>query len=243
MSGSDHTGGWADPAAVPDGPPPTPYERGAAPAAAPTRGPAAPTRRRGRAVVIALAAVVLLGGGAALLADRATGPSGPDAGGPAATAPDAEADAALLALLGAVDAAELGMLGFDEAAGEAFADAASEDEALRGAGVAAAAAAADLMTARTGFAEPLPSAPAEAVRAAYLPHLDAWIAYLEAIAGDPQVLLGAASEPLLLRINATAGVFADALEGAVAAGVGPEVEAAARAILDRGFPDQDAADL
>ena len=56
-------------------------------------------------------------------------------------------------------------------------------------------------------------------------------------------LAGDDAEPFILRINATAGVFAAALEEVVAAGVGPDVAAAATAILERGFPAQEDAQL
>lgn len=166
--------------------------------------------------------------------------------GRSATAPggvDPAADAALLELLAAVDASELGMLAFDAAAEAAFEDATSEDQLRALVGTAAADAVAELRRGRVGLEGPLEVGAAEAVRAAYLPHLDAWIAYLAAVAEDPGTLFDPAQEALILRINATAGVFSAALEEAVTAGVGPEVEAAARAILDRGFPDQDDANL
>jgi hypothetical protein len=263
--GSDAGATWQGDVPPPTEPPPTPYERGpaaapvagadpatpaAAPGATPGSGPVpapAPRRRRWRAVLVVAAAVALVVTGAVLL----TGWSD-DAGAPAgtgATDPDADAvadpstDAALLALLEAVDASELVMLGFDEAAGAAFADAASQDRALALVRSAAAEAVAELRRGRAGLVEPLGPALAEDVRAAYVPHLDAWVDYLAAIAEDPRVALGEGSEPLILRINATAGVFAAALEGAVGAGVGPEVAEAARDILERGFPDQDDASL
>ena len=251
---SDTGGGWQGDVTPPDEPPPTPFERGRDGVAAATAGapatheapatPAAPPRRRrrGRALLLVALAVALVAAGAVLLDGRSdpaadAGPTAADA------AADADADAALLELLGTVDAAELAMLGFDEAAGTAFEEAASEDEVLVLLRAAAAKAVAALGAERAALDEPLDASPAEEVRVAYLPHLDAWVAYLEAVAEDPEVLFGSGQEALILRINATAGVFSAALEEAVAAGVGPEVEAAARAILDRGFPDQEDADL
>lgn len=250
--GSDAGATWQGDVPPPTEPPPTPFERGAAPAvgsdAAPDAAPdvapgatpaagapaVAGPRRRRRALLAVVAAVVLVGAGALVLAGRsATAPGGVD---PAD-------DAALLELLAAVDASELGMLAFDAAAEAAFEDATSEDQLRALVSTAAADAVAELRRGRVGLEGPLDVVAAEAVRAAYLPHLDAWIAYLAAVAEDPGILFDPAQEALILRINATAGVFSAALEEAVTAGVGPEVEAAARAILDRGFPDQDDADL
>jgi hypothetical protein len=250
---SDTGGGWQGDVTPPDEPPPTPFERGregsgdaAAGVPGPLATPAAPRRgrRRGRVLLLVALAIALVAAGAVLLDGR----SDPAAdGGPTAAAADADADAdadvALLELLETVDAAELAMLGFDEAAGAAFEEAASEDEVLVLLRAAAAKAVAALGSERDALDEPLDASPAEAVRVAYLPHLDAWVAYLEAVAEDPEVLFGSGQEAFILRINATAGVFSAALEEAVADGVGPEVEAAARAILDRGFPDQEDADL
>lgn len=234
-AGAPDEGPAAGPHPPPSEPPPTPFERRAA-----VPAPPAPPRRRRGAVLAAAAAVLLIAGGAALLTAREdAAPPADDA----APATDAGVDAALLALLSDVDAGELAMLGFDEAAGEAFAAAGSEEEALRGVGAAAAAAVADLEDVRARIDAPRSVAPAETVRAAYLPHLDAWIAYLAAVAADPTVLAGEDAEPLILRINATAGVFAAALEEVVAAGVGPDVAGAAAEILERGFPAEEDAQL
>ncbi len=251
------------PVPPPSEPPPTPYERAAGPADAGDTATPRPPRRRGRRAAVATVAILLVGAGAVLLIGRgADGPAAkgdptavdPDADPDAGADPDADADAdagqgdpavdaALLAVLDDVDAGELAMLGFDDAAGAAFADAATEEEAVRGVGAAAGDAVAALGTVRDRIASPRPVPAAETVRAAYLPHLDAWIAYLAAVADDPAVLAGDDAEPFILRINATAGVFAAALEEVVAAGVGPDVAAAATAILERGFPAQEDAQL
>lgn len=209
-----------DGADLPGDPPPTPFERSR-------------PRRRRWPVAVAIAAI-LVGGGAALVVATSDGGTGEAA---------ASAEADLVGLLADVDAAELAMLAFDDDATEAFGTANDEEEALRGVAAAAEGAAAALGTIRTDLAEPRAAAPAESVRAAYLPHLDAWVAYLVAIAADPAVLAGPDAEALILRINATAGTFTAALEDVLAAGVGPDVEKAARLILDRGFPAQSDADL
>lgn len=247
MAASD--AGGPDPdagAGLPTEPPPTPFERGlAGRAAAPAAGPDRPGRRRIRAVLVVLAAVAVLGGGTAVLLGRSDGaapaPATDAAAGPAA--PDPVVDAALLALLEDVDAAERAMLAFHDAATAALGGAPSDEEALAGVAAAAATGAADLTALRPPLAGTLASAPADAVRVAYLPHLDAWIAYLEAVAAAPTTLFDASGDPFSLRIDATAGVFVAALEDAVAAGVGPEVERAAGAIIERGFPDRSEADL
>lgn len=244
--GSDAGTGWQGDVPPPTEPPPTPFERGPAPATAPApprapepTPPARRARRRRRALVAVAVAVVLVVAGALVLSGR-TGGDADAGGGPAGAA---AVDAALLALLGQVDASELTMLAFDEAAGAAFEGAETEDEALALVGAAAAAAVAELGERREVLAGPLDVTPAEEVRVAYLPHLDAWVAYLAAVAAEPDILFGADTEPLILRINATAEVFVTALEGAVATGVGPEVAEAARDIIQRGFPDQEDADL
>lgn len=258
--GAPEGGPTGGPVPPPSEPPPTPYERAAV---APDAGRGAtPRAARRRRAAVAAVAVLLVAAGAVLLTGR--GDDGPDAAGDPAvgadagpdTGPDADADAgadagpgdpavdaALLAVLDDVDAGELAMLGFDDAAGAAFADATTEEEAVEGVGAAAGDAVAALGVVRDRIATPVPVPAAETVRAAYLPHLDAWIAYLAAVADDPTVLAGDDAEPFILRINATAGVFAAALEEVVAAGVGPDVAAAATAILERGFPAQGDAQL
>lgn len=220
------------PTSPPSEPPPTPFERAAR----------AGRRRRRRGLLVAvLGSLAVVAGTAALLSGRGSGSTAPGgvADGAGGVAPSA-ADAELVAVLGGIDAAELLMLGFDEAATAAIASA--DDEAAAAAGIAAAAAsaAADLLEARTDLEVAGPAAPAEAVRVAYLPHLDAWVAYLEALAADPMDL---GTEALVLRINATAEEFSVALEAALAGTDDPTVQKAGRLILERGFPAEDDADL
>ena len=240
--GSDAGPGWQGEVPPPDEPPPTPFERAAdrrvpggaglpgssAGLVAPVRRDRGPRRRRGLTLLLVVVGVALVSAGALVLGDRSD--------------PVLDVDAELLVLLGDIDASELTMIEFDDASVEAFGTESPED-ALALVRAAAETAVTGLASARLRLEAPLALPAADEVRTAYLPHLDSWLAYLEAIAEDPRVVLGPGQEPLILRINATAGVFVAALEGAVAAGVGPEVEEAARAILDRGFPDQEVAEL
>jgi len=221
-------------------PPPTPFER----AAARRRG------RRRRGLVAAVALVAVIAGAAALVragvvGDRSGGGAGvedPTAGGGATPGPDVE-DQVLLDLLLAVDRAESAMLGFSDAVAAALGSATSREEGLRGVAAAATAAVGELEAERVGLDVTLRDAMAEDVRAAYLPHLDAWIVHIEAVAADPEEYFAGGSDPAILRINATARVFALALAAALDAGVGPAAEELGRGILERGFPAQDDAQL
>jgi hypothetical protein len=219
-------------------PPPTPFERAGARR---RRWPVVVT-----ALVLALGGAWLLRGGtldlrveAGLGAPAATDP-GEDAG--ADPGPQAE-DAVLLALLRAIDRAEAAMLTFGADARAVLEGAPSRADGLSDVAAAAAVALATLEEERSDLEVPRPTGGPEDVRAAYLPHLDAWIAYLAAVAADPEELFAGPSDPAILRINATARVFADALAAVLAAGVGPEAERLGRDILTEGFPAQEDADL
>ena len=74
------------------------------------------------------------------------------------------------------------------------------------------------------------------VRTAYLPHFDAWIDYLSALAERPELLFAdEEQQPFLLDINATAADFSDALEALLASDPVAEVAQLAERILDDGF--------
>lgn len=242
------TDAWGDPGtgaptgpAVEPPPPPTPFERAAA-------------RRRGRRrrALVAAVGLLALAAGAALLVRSGilVGPSDPvaDAGDPGAAAegatpgPVAE-DPVLLDLLRAIDRSENAMLDFSDAIAAALGAATSQEEGLRAIAAAATEALGELEAERVGLDVGLDDGTAEEVRAAYLPHLDAWIVHFEQVAADPEQYFAGGADPAILRINATARVFALALSAALDAGVGPAAEELGRGILERGFPLQDDAQL
>jgi hypothetical protein len=146
-------------------------------------------------------------------------------------------DAALVTLLEDVDRAERVMLAYDDAASRAFLGFEADPvTTLAAVAEAASEAVGALGSLRDRFVAPSGEATVEAVRAAYLPHLDSWAAYLGAVATDPGVVLDEGRrQPLVLVINATAAVFADALEDLIATAPAPEVAALAARILDQGF--------
>lgn len=144
--------------------------------------------------------------------------------------------AALLELFDGIDRSELAMGAFNDGVGTALAEATTRDG-----GLAAAAA-----IARTGVdalsavrAELVPSSgdgTVDAVRAAYLPHLDSWVDFMAAVAERPELLLdGNDQQPFLLLINATATTFREATEAMLATEPGEDVVELAEMILDRGF--------
>jgi hypothetical protein len=76
----------------------------------------------------------------------------------------------------------------------------------------------------------------DAVREAYLPHLDSWVDYMAAVAERPELLFdGNDQQPFILLINATATTFREATEAMLATGPGEDVVELAERILDRGF--------
>jgi hypothetical protein len=211
-------------------PPPTPFERAEQQATARTRR----VRRRRRTV--ALLGVLLVGAVSAGAWLALGGPRG--GGGPTgATAPTR--DEALLQLFVDVQRSEGVMLGYYEQLEAELSDPAMAPEAALAIIATAAAEAVDgLQDVRASIVPLAGDAVVDDVRAAYLPHLDSWLDYLEAVAGDPELELDpdrSRATPFTLLINATARAFRTATEELLATAPSEEVRRLAEEILDEGF--------
>lgn len=221
-------------------------------------------RRRRRRIVLALAAVLVLAVpiGLAVAGGLEEDPSAADAPDPSTDDEDARGDAdepdapdgelvppELDALSGVdehfarllvdVDAAERVMMGFQDdllaelerpdavpEAGDLLARLRGLAEERRD----------ELLVVRERLLGPGDESAVDAVRAAYLEHLDAWAAYLDAVAEDPLVVLGQGGRTLhSLAINTTADAFARRLTARLPDDVDPSVRRFAEGILDRGF--------
>jgi len=230
-------------------PPPTPFERAAAtsdgaPLPAAQMPPRGLVSRRGRGIAIAGATILTVVLVASLVAAVGTGRVElPGRGGAedgaaddAVGTPAPTREAALLRLLEDVDAAEQVMLAFNEEAGEVVGGATELSEVLVGIAAAAAEAGGLLEEPRASIVAMEGDRVLDAVRAAYLPHLDAWADHLALLVDAPDALFDEDRlRPSILLINATAVVFAQALEQLIAEDPGPEVVEAAERILDQGF--------
>jgi hypothetical protein len=235
-------------------PPPTPFERArTAPEVAPevaaevaaevgpevapgvraAAGPVAASTRRGggRTVrtVLAVLTVVAIG---AVVAIRVGEGELPGRSGTS----EGTREAALLALLEDVDAAEQVMLGFNEEVDAVLLRAGDPEAALVGIAAAAADAVELLAAPRSRIVAQDGDRVLDEVRIAYLPHLDAWVEHLALLADAPEVLLDQDRlRPSILLINATAVAFKEALEQLIAEEPGADVVALAEEILDQGF--------
>lgn len=196
-------------------------------------------RRRGRrtGAVVGVVALVLLaaGGGFAgglaasdrmavpeLLRDRALA--------------DAEREADMIGLLEDVIRTERVMLAFNDELARRLEGVQDEQTAWGLVAGAAAEGVGGLTALRPFILERAAGGRVEGVRTAYVPHLDAWIDYLAALAERPELLFtDEEQQPYLLLINATAEDFGDALEELLATGATAEVAALAEGILDDGF--------
>jgi hypothetical protein len=146
------------------------------------------------------------------------------------------AASALVVLLEDIIGSEGIMLAFNDGVGASLREAQDEATALAAIAAAATEAAADLVAARPGIVERSGGGSVDDVRSAYLPHLDAWIDYLEALAERPVLLFSdGEQQPFLLLINSTAVDFSDALEAVLAQDLAPEVAELVERILDDGF--------
>jgi len=220
-------------------------------------------RRRRRRVLVGLAAILVLAVPVALAVVGGLEPRDPDpadqqaAGGQdgdqdqsdrrgthaEVVPPDLEGlagvDEHFARLLLEVDAAERAMIGFqDELVAALGAPEPGQDlgELLARVRAVAGEGRDELLEVRDLLVEPSEDGRVEEVRAAYLLHLDAWAAYLEAVAEDPLVVLGQGGRTLhTLAINTTADAFARLLTARLPADVDPDVRRFADGILDRGF--------
>jgi len=242
--------GWDAGAGAPDGPPPPPWERD--------------RRNRRRTVWIVVAVLLLIGipVGLAIAGamsrdatprtdePTATVPPVPEGDDPGARGPDRDTeleppdpaqfdgvDADFAALLGRVEDSERAMLRFQRDLEGVFFGAPADLQVLFAQlSEVAADGAASLADAREELEEELATPAAEDVRVVYLDHLDAWLAFMEAVADDP-ALLGpdGDSSRYDVAINQTAADFADALEELLPDDADPEVRRFAQDLLDRGF--------
>lgn len=215
-------------------PPPNPVESAPRAADAVDAGPASPPSRRSRPIVRAVVAVTALA--AAFVAGVFANEQGLGrATGGVSTVADDDATAIVL-LLEDVVRTEGVMLTFNDVVGEGLEGARAEEEALAVVARAAAAGAGGLEALRPIIVERDGGAPVEGVRTAYLPHLDAWVDYLAALAIDPTLLFDRdGQQPFILLINATAEEFRISLETLLVEGTSDRAAALAERILDDGF--------
>lgn len=222
-------------------PPPTPFERQviAPPGQPPVRPPMPPPvqrARRGRPFRIALLMLVAAGLGfvAGLAAPLTLTLPGGLISGPSVVG--GGRDAGLVQLLETVIRTEGEMLAFNDTVTGLLGDAQNRETAFAGIAAAAASASDELTELRPVVVEQRGHPAIDDVRTAYLPHLDAWIDYLSALAERPELLFADEDQqPFLLDINATAADFSDALEALLASDPVAEVAQLAERILDDGF--------
>ncbi len=214
-------------------PPPTPYEREGAGGGGAV-GARAIARRRRRRTVAGIASVLLVVavavGGWLELRD----------GGWAqqrSAADERARDVALLALFEDIERSEGAMLGYYDRLRDELTDPTSErDDELAVIGAVAADAVLALREVRARIVALTGDAVVDDVRAAYLPHLDSWVDYLEAVVDAPDLELDRErATPFTLVINATARAFRVATEDMLDTGPSDAVRELAEAILDEGF--------
>ena len=219
-------------------PPPTPFEREVEREVASDRrasddgGVAAQRPRRGRRLRL-LVSVLLLGavavGGWLELRDEGWAEQRTAAG-------EQARDEALLALFEDIEQSEGTMLGFYDRLRDEFDPTMGTDEVRGVIAAAAVDAAATLREIRTRIVPLAGDAVVDDVRAAYLPHLDSWVDYLEAVADEPDLEIDRdRAAPYTLVINATAREFRVATEEMLETGPSDPVRELAEAILDEGF--------
>lgn len=148
------------------------------------------------------------------------------------------ADAVFAELLGSVDEAELVMIGFQSEVADALATAGPDDLEDLNARLSDVAAdrRVELIEVRDALDQATDDADAEAVRQAYLDHVDSWGEYMTAVESNPETLFGEGGDGgYTVVINATADAFVRALEEQLPDNIDDEVADLARHILQRGF--------
>ena len=139
-----------------------------------------------------------------------------------------------------IDASERVMLGFQLDVRELVSggiDLDAPDELFAGLRAAGERGVVALELLRERMEDPQEDARAEAVREAYVVHLDSWVRYMAAVADDPQILLRDTSR-YTVDINRTADIFVRATEELLeTADLDRELRRYAEAIVGRGFPD------
>jgi hypothetical protein len=210
-------------------PPPTPYEREGAGSGRIEGGPTGRRRRlRVPIAVLVLVAGIAVGGWLELR----------DGGwAEQRSSADVQArDAALLELFEDIERSEGAMLGYYDQLREQLGPTSEPDEVLAVIATAAADAVGSLQELRARIVPLTGDAVVDDVRAAYLPHLDSWVDYLEAVALDPGLEIDRdRATPFTLVINATAREFRTATERMLETGPSEAVRQLADAILDEGF--------
>ena len=215
------------------GPPPAPGTRwDAAPDVASV---AAPRRRRGARLLAVLLVVLGTGGGflgGLAASDRMVVPEVLRDRGVA----DAEREADLIGLLEDIIRTEGVMLAFNDELALRLEGVQDETAVRTLIATAAAEGVGGLTALRPSILQRPAGGRVEGVRVAYVPHLDAWIDYLAALAEQPELLFSDdEQQPYLLLINATAEDFGDVLGELVASGATDRVTELAERILDEGF--------
>ena len=223
------------------GPPPAPGTRWEPPRTvapvAPVAPVAAPRRRRRWGAVALVVLFVALGTVGGLLGGLAASDrmAVPEVLRDRAVA-DAEREADLIGLLEDIIGTEQVMLTFNDDLGRRLEGAPDEATAQVLIATAAAEGVGGLTALRPSILERGAGGRIEGVREAYVPHLDAWIDYLAAIAARPELLFSDDElQPYLLLINATAEDFGDVLEELLMTGATDQVAELAERILDDGF--------
>jgi len=149
---------------------------------------------------------------------------------------EAEREAELAALLEDIIGTEGVMLAFNDAVAAGLEGVQDQRTARTRISEAARAGTDELTALRPGIVARTGSRAVDELRTAYLPHLDSWIEYLAAVAEEPSLLFTRdEQQPYILRINATADAFREALEDLLAAEPSQVVADLAERILDDGF--------
>jgi hypothetical protein len=242
------------------GPPPAPWER-----AEKRRDRTAIIWSVVAAVVLAVPTVALISTFEDQVADldlSATGSEPPSGGaeGPTDEGPDAPqdrddvevpaldldeldgTDAEFGQLFTAIDRSERAMLEAQLGIGAAFEGGDPQDDptaVLDAAAEAAGDGQRELQELRSELAAPVDDEVAREVRDTYLAHLDAWVRYLVAIEGQPDLLLDAEGEEVfLLSIDTTGDAFARVVRSDLPGDLDDDVREVADAIVERGFPER-----
>ncbi len=242
------TGGWAPP-------PPPGIERAYGPGG--WQPPERPRRRTGLVVgiVIGVVALVVLLGAAAVLvvrsvdvsADVSTGTGGGPGIGQATPiepqdvpADDLEAQAE--AVLRTINTSEERMIAFQVVVSDGLGEDGTVGDAAAEIAQAAQSAGDDLTEIRSdlrGLAggEGRGFDGLREVRDTYAAHMDAWIEYVDAIAGSPALAAPDSSDaqPLWDEIERSADDFVQAMSSSLPDGLSPDLEQLARFIVERGF--------
>ena len=225
------------------GPPPAPFERSGIATPAPTLAPAPASSHPSR---VRLLPAVVISGVIGLAAGFVLAGALEDVELPwrDAAAVQSARDAELVVLLEGIVGSESIMLDFNDELTELFEEATDEATALAAIAAAASAGEEGLRAARPDLLESVGDPLVDGVRDEYIPHLDSWIEYLAAIAFRPELLfLQDDQQPYILRINATAEAFGDALEELLVSDPAPAVAELAEGILEAGFRSEREADV